>query len=128
MSDGTATWRRLWEQTAAVVGRQHARWLCEEASAAFESTLEGFAAAEGLSDGQVKSAMAGFVGETLRCFPPGTPSGRIHAALTVGCDGRVMIHGGAYPHRGPIEVLDRNHRGGVGFAEHLHSPPLVGNR
>ncbi len=50
---------------------------------------EGFAAAEGLSDAQVRSAMSGFVHHTLRCFPPGTPSGRIHSAITVGCDGRV---------------------------------------
>lgn len=28
----------------------------------------------------------------------------VDIATRVGCDGRVMIHGGAYPHRGPIEA------------------------
>lgn len=34
-SSDTVTWSELWEQTAAAIGdRQHARWLCEVASAA----------------------------------------------------------------------------------------------
>lgn len=33
MPDGTSSWRRLWDETAAVVGsRPQARWLCEAAS------------------------------------------------------------------------------------------------
>jgi release factor glutamine methyltransferase len=32
MSDGTVTWHELWNETAAVVGRPQARWLCEVAS------------------------------------------------------------------------------------------------
>lgn len=38
MSDGTMTWRALWDDTASRVGdRQQARWLCEEASGAVGS-------------------------------------------------------------------------------------------
>ena len=33
--DGTISWRELWDETARVHGRVHARWLCEEASGAF---------------------------------------------------------------------------------------------
>ena len=34
MSDSTTTWRALWNETAGVLGdRQHARWICEAASA-----------------------------------------------------------------------------------------------
>ncbi len=33
--DGTISWRRLWDETAPLVGRPEARWLCEEASGAF---------------------------------------------------------------------------------------------
>ena len=32
---GTISWRQLWDETAGVTGRPHARWLCEEASGAF---------------------------------------------------------------------------------------------
>jgi release factor glutamine methyltransferase len=32
MTDGTVTWRELWNETATVVGRPQARWLCEVAS------------------------------------------------------------------------------------------------
>jgi release factor glutamine methyltransferase len=32
MSDGTVSWRLLWNETAARVGRPQARWLCEVAS------------------------------------------------------------------------------------------------
>jgi release factor glutamine methyltransferase len=32
MSDGTVTWRSLWDETAARVGRPQAKWLCEVAS------------------------------------------------------------------------------------------------
>lgn len=32
---GTVAWRQLWDETAALHGRVHARWLCEEASGAF---------------------------------------------------------------------------------------------
>ena len=32
MSNGTVTWRELWNETASVVGRPQARWLCEVAS------------------------------------------------------------------------------------------------
>ncbi|MDO8389339.1 MAG: peptide chain release factor N(5)-glutamine methyltransferase [Actinomycetota bacterium] len=35
MSDGTISWRQLWDETAALHGRPQARWLCEEASGAF---------------------------------------------------------------------------------------------
>lgn len=35
MSDGTISWRQLWDDTAAQHGRPQARWLCEEASGAF---------------------------------------------------------------------------------------------
>ena len=28
----------------------------------------------------------------------------IDVATRIGCDGRVLMHGGAYPHRGPIEA------------------------
>lgn len=35
--DGTVTWRELWAETTAVLGdRQHARWMCEVASAALD--------------------------------------------------------------------------------------------
>ena len=34
MSDGTVSWGELWNETAAVVGRPQARWLCEVASGA----------------------------------------------------------------------------------------------
>ena len=34
-NDGTISWRRLWDETAALTGRPRARWLCEEASGAF---------------------------------------------------------------------------------------------
>lgn len=38
MSDGSLTWRALWDDTSSTVGdRQRARWLCEEASGAFGS-------------------------------------------------------------------------------------------
>ena len=33
--DGSISWRRLWDDTAATEGRVRARWLCEEASGAF---------------------------------------------------------------------------------------------
>lgn len=33
--DGSISWRRLWDDTAALAGRPQARWLCEEASGAF---------------------------------------------------------------------------------------------
>jgi release factor glutamine methyltransferase len=32
---GTISWRELWDDTAVLHGRVHARWLCEEASGAF---------------------------------------------------------------------------------------------
>lgn len=32
MTDGTVTWRSLWNETADVVGRPQARWICEVAS------------------------------------------------------------------------------------------------
>jgi release factor glutamine methyltransferase len=32
MSDGTVTWRALWNETAELVGRPQARWICEVAS------------------------------------------------------------------------------------------------
>jgi hypothetical protein len=54
---------------------------------------QGVAMAQGLSDEQVRGAMSAFVGNSLRCFPPGTPSGRIHTSITVGCDGRVSAVG-----------------------------------
>ena len=34
-NDGTISWRRLWDDTASLIGRPQARWLCEEASGAF---------------------------------------------------------------------------------------------
>ncbi|MBI4935901.1 MAG: peptide chain release factor N(5)-glutamine methyltransferase [Actinobacteria bacterium] len=39
MSD-TISWRQLWEETAAQHGRVHARWLCEEASGAFDEEFD----------------------------------------------------------------------------------------
>ena len=33
--DGELSWRQLWEQTAPLIGRAEARWLCEEASGCF---------------------------------------------------------------------------------------------
>jgi release factor glutamine methyltransferase len=32
MSDGTVHWRALWDETASIIGRPQARWLCEVAS------------------------------------------------------------------------------------------------
>lgn len=32
MSEGTVTWGALWNETAVLVGRPHARWICEVAS------------------------------------------------------------------------------------------------
>jgi hypothetical protein len=50
---------------------------------------EGMAGSVGLSEDEVRAAMRGFVGNTLRCFPPDTASGTILTAILVGCDGRV---------------------------------------
>jgi len=35
VSDGSVSWRQLWNETASLTGRPEARWLCEEASGCF---------------------------------------------------------------------------------------------
>lgn len=51
---------------------------------------EGAVASAGLSYAEVDAAMDAFVGRTLRCVPEGSaPEGRLHAAVTVACTGRV---------------------------------------
>jgi release factor glutamine methyltransferase len=37
----TISWRELWDETAQVHGRVHARWLCEEASGAWAEDFDG---------------------------------------------------------------------------------------
>ena len=47
------------------------------------------AASAGLSYGQTKAALDGFLGNLTRCVPPGGVDGTLDLRLTVGCDGRV---------------------------------------
>jgi len=51
---------------------------------------EGSVASGGLSEAQIRGAMAAFVPETLRCASGGAAAeGTLHLQLRVGCDGRV---------------------------------------
>jgi release factor glutamine methyltransferase len=52
MSD-TISWRQLWDETAALHGRVHARWLCEEASGTWGDDF-----AEVLDDGATERSVA----------------------------------------------------------------------
>lgn len=49
----------------------------------------GAAASQGLDGDDVRAAMRGFVGHTLRCFAADAPSGTVGTELVVGCDGVV---------------------------------------
>lgn len=63
---------------------------------------EGMAASTGLSLEQLRAAMGGFVGNTLRCLPEGGLDGTIDLSITVACTGRVAsvraIDDGGVPH------------------------------
>lgn len=63
---------------------------------------EGMVASAGLSEDQVRSAMSRFVGNTLRCVPPGwTSDGTLTVTVEVACTGRVatvtVIDPGSFP-------------------------------
>ena len=51
---------------------------------------DGYLASEGLSIDQIRTAMNGFVRQTMACFPKGTRGNfTFSTEITVGCDGRV---------------------------------------